>query len=84
MLEAVAHRRAVYFGQVENWREYEVLAAVEDCELIGRSGWIIADEVKSVIVVDCEADVHQGQMASRGLMADVSLGEVGMGWLVLR
>lgn len=70
---------------MENWRDYEVLTAVEDCALVGHSGWLIVNgDIHTAIVIDCEADVHRGQMASRGLMADVNLDEVGSGWLVLK
>ena len=84
-LEDVAWTRAAYFDQVSDWREYEVLAAVEDCTLLGHSGWLITPGMTySAIVVDCEADVHEGQMQTRRLMADTSLDEVEYGWLVLR
>lgn len=80
VLEDVANRRAVLFEQVENWHDYEVLAAVEDCDLLGRSGWLISDKVRSAIVVDCSQKKHN----MNGIMADVNRGKVGQGWLVLR
>jgi len=80
VLENVAWTRAAYFQQVPDWRDYEVLAAVEDCRLLGRSGWLITNKVRSAIVVDCAQPAHD----MNGIMADVSLSEVGQGWLVLR
>lgn len=83
-LDDVAWTRQAYFQQVPEWRDYEVLVAVEDCALLGHSGWLITPRMTyTAIVIDCEADVHRGQMNERGLMADVSKGE-GSGWLVLR
>lgn len=87
VLERVAETRAVCFGQVEDWRDYEVLTAVQDCRLVGETGWLIANgDVYTAIVIDCEADVHRGQMAERGLMADANMESLGhlKGWLVLR
>ena len=80
VLERVAYTRSAYFGQVPEWRDYEVLTAVEDCSLLGRNGWLITNEVHTVIVVDCSQPAH----SMNGIMADVSLDEVGQGWLVLR
>jgi hypothetical protein len=78
-LEDVARVRAANFQQVQHWRDFEVLVAVENCALLGRSGWLITDKVRNAIVVDCSQPVHD----MNGIMADVSTGE-GQGWLVLR
>mgnify|MGYP001603278827 CR=1 FL=1 len=45
----------------------------------------MGDKVYSVIVVDCEADVHKGQMAARGLLVDQNKIELTSqyAWLVL-
>ena len=81
VLEGVAERRAVLFQQVEDWRDYEVLAAVQDCRLVGETGWLIANgNVQSAIVVDCSQPEHSMNV----IMADVSEGEIGRGWLVLK
>ncbi len=81
VLEDVANRRAVLFQQVENWREYEVLTAVEDCNLLGKTGWLITSEMTySAIVVDCATPGD----SMNGIMADTTLDSVGSGWLVLR
>lgn len=67
--------------------EYDVLAAPANCNLLGRSGWLVAGgQVKTVLVVDCEAPQHRGQLAERGLLADVNVEELWhrRGWLVLR
>ena len=88
VLERVAERRlANGWGLETNWTGYEVLGATADCSLLGRGGWLIAGgEVVPILIVDCEADVHRGQMAERGLLADVSRLDLvhQKGWLVLR
>lgn len=81
VLEQVAITRSAYFGQVQHWRDYEVLTAVEDCRLLGKSGWLITDEgILTAQVVDCSQPEH----SMNGIMADTSLDTVGRGWLVLR
>lgn len=81
VLESVANRRAVYFEQVPDWRNYEVLTAVEDCRLLGQSGWLITGKgVSTAIVVDC----LQAEHSMNGIMADVNLGEIREGWLILK
>ena len=81
MLERVAETRSTYFNQVENWRDYEVLVAVESCDLLGRSGWLITSKMTcTAIVIDCATPGE----SMNGIMADVSLDSVGSGWLVLR
>ena len=64
-----------------------MLTAVEDCRLLNRSGWLIANgDVYTAIVIDCENRDHAGMMVARGLMADVNIESLGHleGWLVLR
>lgn len=87
VLETVARRR------LENgWMltkepgNYEVLIGVADCNLLNKSGWIITDDIHTALVVDCEASYHRGQMAERGLLADVNDRELGhkTAWAVLR
>lgn len=81
MLEQVALTRSTYFNQVEHWQDYDVLTAVEDCYLLGRSGWLITPRMTySAIVVDCS----QPQHSMNGIMADTNLDSVGSGWLVLK
>ena len=81
VLDDVARVRAANFGQVQRWRDYDTLVAVEDCRLLGRTGWLITSEMtRSAIVVDCKRrgdDMH-------GIMADTTLDSVESGWLVLR
>ena len=75
------------WGLTGDWHGYDILVAPADCGLLGRSGWLIADgRVMSAKVVDCEADIHAGQMAERGLLADANMKSLGhlKGWLVLR
>lgn len=87
VLEAVAARRISNGWQLsQEPGDYEVLVAVADCRQLDRSGWLIADGLHSALVVDCEANVHRGQMDRRGLLADVNRGELGhlKGWLILR
>lgn len=80
VLESVANRRAVLFHQVQDWQEYEVLVAVEDCRLLGESGWLITDRVRTAIVVDCATPGY----SMNGIMADVNLDKRDEGWLILR
>ena len=88
ILEQVAERRiANEWGLSADWREYEVLVATPNCKQLGKSGWLIAGgRVMTAKVVDCEADVHAGQMAERGLLVDASRRWLNhkAGWLVLR
>lgn len=88
MLERVAERRVANdWGLTDDWREYEVLAAVPDCELLNRSGWVIAGgEVLTVIIVDCAQEKHRQPMIDNGLLADANMESLGhlKGWLVLR
>ena len=80
VLDDVARVRSANFGQVQHWRDFDTLVAVEDCRLLGHSGWLITDEVHTAIVVDCSQEKHD----MNGIMCDVNLDDVGSGWLVLR
>lgn len=88
VLERVAERRLqAGWNLTGDWTAYDVLLGVERCELLDRAGWLIVDgRVLTVKVVDCEADVHAGQMAARGLLADTNREELThlKGWLVLK
>jgi hypothetical protein len=88
ILEAVASRRVSnQWGLTGDYTAYDVLVAPADCGLLGRSGRLITNgNVYSVIAVDCEQKAHRGQMAERGLLADVNRAELvhKTGWLVLR
>lgn len=58
-----------------------MLTAVEDCGLVGETGWLITNgNVYTAIVIDC----LQAKHSMNGIMADTSLDEIGRGWLVLR
>lgn len=87
-LERVAARRERNgWGLTETWRSHEILIAPADCRLLGKGGWLVTgDEIHRVVVVDCEQKAHRGQMAERGLLADVNEEELvhKRGWLVLR
>ena len=81
VLEQVAITRSAYFGQVQHWRDFDTLVAVEDCNLLGHSGWLITSEMTcSAIVVDC---MKRGDDMN-GIMADTTLDGIREGWLVLR
>jgi len=60
---------------------------VADCSLLGSRGLLLVEGVGSVpaCVVDCEARRHAGQMAARGLVADVNLKALDhrRAWVVL-
>lgn len=88
VLERVAERRLHNgWGLHQQVDGYDVLIAPPDCKLLGRSGYLVAGgRAYSAVAVDCEADVHRGQMVDRGLLADVN--ERGLwhkeGYLILR
>lgn len=86
-LEPVADRRIRNGWGLESVEGYDLLIAPADCALLGRDGWLfVGDEVYSVIVADCEADVHRGQMKERGLLVDTNDSRLvsEYGYLVLR
>lgn len=87
-LEAVAERRARNgWGVTGDWQAYDILAAPADCQLLDRSGWLIAGgRMMTVKIVDCENGNHRGDMAEKRLLADVNREELAhqRGWLVLR
>lgn len=72
VLERVAERRIRNgwgLTQVNN----AILVAPADCDYLGSQGWLVTeDDVYNVTVVDCEADVHSGQMRQRGLLVDTN------------
>ena len=88
VLEAVAQRRIAYGWGLSSIPEDTILVAPADCNLLGRRGWLVAGgEVLKALVVDCQADVHEGEMEGRGLLLDVN-GPEGLdhkdGWLILQ
>jgi len=87
-LEVVAERRVLNdWGLTDDWSTFEVLAAVPDCRLLNRSGWLIAGgKVLTVKIVDCAQEKHRQAMVDNGLLADASMEELNhkAGWLVLR
>ena len=87
VLESVAERRiALGFGLSEI-EAGVVLVAPANCAHLGRRGWLIAGgAVHRAQVVDCEADVHRGEMVERGILADVNKPRLDheRGWLILK
>lgn len=75
------------------WGLYQLCPAgtarigVADCSLLGSQGLLLVDGIGSIpaCVVDCEAHRHAGQMAARGLVADVNLKALDhrRAWVVL-
>jgi hypothetical protein len=75
------------------WGLYQLCPAgaarigVADCSLLGSQGLLLVDGAGPVpaCVVDCEARRHAGQMAARGLVADVNLKALDhrRAWVVL-
>lgn len=89
VLERVAERRLRNgWGLTDvNLQDYNALVAPADCDLLGRRGWLVAGKrVVSALVVDCEADVHRGQMDERGLLLDTNRQDLAHleGLLILR
>ena len=86
VLERVAERRIRNEWGLDGLEAGAVLIAPASCDLLGKRGWLIAGgEVHRVQVVDCENGNHAGEMAERGILADVS--EPGLaherGWVIL-
>ena len=85
VLERVAERR-IRNGWGLDGPLTGLLLATADCADLNKRGWLVAaGEVHRITIVDCEQAAHRGQMASRGLLADVS--EPGLaherGWVIL-
>lgn len=73
VLERVAERRITWDQSFSDWREYDVLIAVANCNHLGRTGWVITpSHIYSTKVVDCEQQKHKGQMAARYILADIN------------
>ena len=75
VLEAVEVRRVKYgWGLAEMAPAGVVLIGIENCDLLGYGGVAVVEDMGwiDVFVVDCEADVHAGQMQTRGLLADIN------------
>ena len=80
VLEEVAERRVRYgWGLDEGLGvdSFDALLAVEDCELIGAEGVLLAGgSVYSALVVDCQDPAHE-PLSERGLLADVNRQDLG-------
>lgn len=73
MLERVAELRVANGWGLTALKPNNVLVAVDDCNLLGRYGWLLTQDTwVAIVVVDCEADVHDGIMKKHGLLADVA------------
>jgi len=71
----------------EGTEEFDMLVAPSDCNLLARQGWVITKEkIFNVVVVDCEAPEHKGQLEERGLLLDQNLKEMTSkkAWLIIR
>lgn len=79
-LERVAERRVTYgWGLASDLAvdSFDALLGVEDCELVGAEGLLVAEGgVYSVLVVDCQSDGHE-PLSERGLVADVNRQDLG-------
>lgn len=80
VLERVAQRRVNWQQVPENWADYDTLAGVADCSLVGRSGYLIGDEVYTVAIVDCAKPEH---VERAKWMIDVNQELSGEGVLIL-
>lgn len=78
VLEAVEDRRIRHgWGLDERGPEDAVRIAVDDCDLLGTSGHLVAGgEVWPVYVVDCTNAEHT-RLEDLGLVADVNASELG-------
>lgn len=85
-LEQVAERRTTW-GLPADYQQYDVLVAPSNCNLLNKTGWLIAESgIYSFMVVDCEQAKHQGQMAAFGLLADTNRWDIvhEQAWLVFK
>lgn len=87
VLERVAERRIKNgWGLAAIDLSDYVLIAPDDCELLGRAGWVLTKDGKFIkaLVVDCEADVHNGTMEKHGLLMDTNRAKFNhqVGWLI--
>jgi hypothetical protein len=85
VLEQVAERRIRLGFGLSEIEVGAVLVAPANCRHLGQRGWLLADGIHRVVVVDCENGNHAGQMTARGILADVSREKLGhqAGWLIL-
>lgn len=87
VLEAVAERRINAGWGLDSIDGYDLLIAPADCELLGRSGWLITNgNVYLTIVVDCSQERHRQEMIDNGILADVNDERLNHleGWLILK
>jgi hypothetical protein len=86
VLERVQETRLRYGWGLEREAEtWQVLAATEDCNLLGYGGYAVTElGLVPVAVVDCQRRDELPRMSELGLLADVSepLGH-GDAWLIL-
>ena len=79
-LESVAERRMAHgwgLGAEVDPAAFDVLLAVESCDLLGAEGVLIADgAIYTALVVDCQQTAHE-PLNARGLAADVSRQDLG-------
>ncbi len=53
---------------------YDALVATEDCNLIGRHGWLLTDDrTESILVVDCQNRDERPRMSEVNLLADINV-----------
>ena len=78
VLETVEVRRVRYGWGLDHFAAPGVVRlAVDDCDLLGAEGWLLVDGTKhDAYVVDCTCE-HHATLESLGLVADVSVPELG-------
>lgn len=89
VLEKVTERRIKNGWGLDrvNWSKYDLLGATAECKWLGKSGLLLSGlKRKTILIVDCEADVHKGQMQERGLLVDINNEDLvhKKGWLLLK
>lgn len=81
VLERVEATRVRYgYGLASYGPQAALRVAVEDCGLLGYEGIAVVDGVAfDVVVVDCQQKQHYAccRLSDRGLVADVSRGDLG-------
>ena len=83
VLEHVATNRAAGITAIpiaNNWKDYDVLLAVENCQYVGDDGLLYLDDgrVLTAIVVDCQSDIDReaASLSSLGLLADANRADI--------
>lgn len=83
-IENVAQRRYVaeWGGLSSDPQNFDILLGVEDCKLLGRTGWVITGNgFYSALIVDCNQPAHTWP---KNYLADVNRRGCQEGYLIIK